>query len=75
MQHEVPFALSPHTGETAMAPSLLLVYGTHARSVTIRHIGRCLDQGLLEEAAFLIRIRNQFDALPLVTSMASDTRQ
>ena len=56
-----------------MVHSLLLVYGSQARTVTIRHISRCLDQGLLEEAEFWIR--NQFDALPLVNIMASDTRQ
>ena len=73
MQNKIPFTLSTQLEATAMVHSLLLVYGSQARTVTIRHISRCLDQGLLEEAEFWIR--NQFDALPLVNIMASDTRQ
>lgn len=55
-------AYGQEKGDVRMtAHSLVVVYGFDAHGVIMRHIVRCLDQGLIDEVLFRLKIRDYID--------------
>lgn len=59
----------------ATAHSLIAVYGVGARDMTVRHIVRCLEQNLIDEVMFWLKVRNQIDGLMRTSRRADDVIQ
>ncbi|GBQ25445.1 hypothetical protein ACLRDC_02530 [Gluconacetobacter sacchari] len=59
----------------ATAHSLVAVYGAGARDMTMRHIARSLDQNLIEDVLFWLKVRNQIDWLMRTSPREGDSIQ
>ncbi len=59
----------------AMAHSLIVACGDGARTMTMRHIARCLDQGLPDDVLFWLKVRNQIDWLLRTSRREGDSIQ